>query len=227
MLGGVALALGVQSSGTTQVTDTQNAADDPASAVRDRGEIDDLASHGAAPQAAPTVVPMEPIMPVSQPPVQPSAPKPPSRYAQWAEEKYMRALESPQMVQSFHGAGTLEIASANVRESDSSASDNLSEVAISIHPAARSVQLIGMDRLARNSDQDTSDYRACDAQRARQESERTLGGDLGGERISGALPRSGHCGEHRAFGLWNNRFDESPAARIALHSRSARSQKQP
>ena len=33
----------------------------------------------------------------------------PSRYAQWAEDKYMRALEAPQMVAAFHSGGTLEI----------------------------------------------------------------------------------------------------------------------
>ena len=38
--------------------------------------------------------------------------RPPGRYAQWAEDKYMRALEAPQMVAAFHGGGTLEIGSA-------------------------------------------------------------------------------------------------------------------
>ena len=58
---------------------------------------------------------------------------------------------------------------------------------------ARSVGLARMDRFARHSDQDTSDHRARDAQHARQEPERTLGRDLGGEGISRALPRSGHA----------------------------------
>src|SRR5271155_4854674 len=87
MLGGVALALGVQSSGIGQSSPSQKSADDPGSAARDRGEIEDLAAHGAEPHAAPTVMPTEPVMPISQP-VQPTVPKPPSRYAQWAEEKY-------------------------------------------------------------------------------------------------------------------------------------------
>src|ERR1700689_817931 len=90
MLGGVALALGVQSSGVGQTSSSQKSADDPGSAARNRGEIEDLAAHGAVPHAAPTV-PTEPVMPSSQQPVQPIAPKPPSRYAQWAEEKYMKA----------------------------------------------------------------------------------------------------------------------------------------
>ena len=36
----------------------------------------------------------------------------PSRYAQWSEDKRMRALEAPQMVAAFHSGGTLEIANA-------------------------------------------------------------------------------------------------------------------
>jgi type IV secretion system protein TrbI len=36
----------------------------------------------------------------------------PSRYAQWAEDKFMRALEAPQMVAAFHSGGTLEVANA-------------------------------------------------------------------------------------------------------------------
>ena len=58
MVGGVALALGVQSSGTSQSSASQKLADDPGSAARDRGEIEDLAAHGAVPHAAPTVMPM-------------------------------------------------------------------------------------------------------------------------------------------------------------------------
>ncbi len=138
MFGGVALALGVQSSGTSQNSASQKLADDPGSAARDRGEIEDLAANGAVPHAAPTVMPIEPLMPISQPAVQPRAPKPPSRYAQWAEEKYMKALESPEMVQAFHGGGTLEIASAKGQQGDSYTQGNQSDPTISVHPAASS-----------------------------------------------------------------------------------------
>jgi len=65
MAGGVALALGVQSSGTSQSSASQILADDPDSAARDRGEIGDLAAHGALPHWAPTVTPM-PALPISQ-----------------------------------------------------------------------------------------------------------------------------------------------------------------
>ena len=136
ILGGVALALGVQSSGTSQTSASQKPADDPGSAARDRGEIEDLAAHGAAPHAASTVMPTEPIMPISQVPIQPGAPKPPSRYAQWAEEKYIKALESPQTVQAFHAVEALDLASAKWQQGDSYTPGSQSDPAVSLHPAA-------------------------------------------------------------------------------------------
>jgi type IV secretory pathway VirB10-like protein len=135
MLGGVALALGVQSSGIGQTSSSQKLADDPGSAARDRGEIEDLAAHGMVPHAALTVMPIR-ALPISQAPVQPSAPKAPSRYAQWAEEKYMKALESPEMVQAFHSGETLEIASAKGQQADSYISGDQNNLTISVHPAA-------------------------------------------------------------------------------------------
>jgi type IV secretory pathway VirB10-like protein len=136
MLGGVALALGVQSSGTSQSSASEKSVDDPGSAARDRGEIEDLAANGAEPHAAPTLMPIEPAVPISQPPVQPNVPKPPSRYAQWAEEKYMKALESPEMVQAFHSGETLEIASADRQQGDSYPSGDSTDPTIRVHPAA-------------------------------------------------------------------------------------------
>ena len=112
MLGGGALALGVQSSGAPPSTATEKAIEDPGSSARNRGEIEDLASHGAEPHAAHVVIPTEPLMPISPHQAQPPVPKNPSRYAQWIEDKYLKALESPQMLQAFHGNRTLEIASA-------------------------------------------------------------------------------------------------------------------
>ena len=49
------------------------------------------------------------IMPSRQQTPVEHRPKAPGRYAQWAQDKYMRALEAPQMVGAFHGGGTLEI----------------------------------------------------------------------------------------------------------------------
>ena len=43
----------------------------------------------------------------------------PSRYAEWAADKYMRALEAPQMVAAFHAGGTLEIGGARAGQGGS------------------------------------------------------------------------------------------------------------
>jgi type IV secretory pathway VirB10-like protein len=136
MLGGVLLALGVQSSGTSRSAATHRLGDDPNSAARNSGEIADLAAHGAAPLSAPSFVPVMPVAPTMQAPLPAAVPKAPSRYAQWAEEKYMKALESPQMVQAFHGGEALELASARGQQGDWYTTGNQNAPAISVHPAA-------------------------------------------------------------------------------------------
>jgi type IV secretory pathway VirB10-like protein len=112
MLGGVLLALGVQSSGTNQDAAAQRATDDPGAAARNRGEIEDLAAHGMEHDPAPSFVPTPAVIVSVQKTLERTAPKPPSRYAQWAQEKLMKALESPQMVPAFHGGEALEIPSS-------------------------------------------------------------------------------------------------------------------
>ena len=82
---------------------------------RHKAEVAEMAADGAttpAPMALPTpgAVAVIPI-PRAQTPLA-RAPRTPSRYAQWAEDKYMRALEAPQMVGAFHSGGTLELGSA-------------------------------------------------------------------------------------------------------------------
>jgi type IV secretory pathway VirB10-like protein len=141
MLGGVVLALGVQSSGTNQDAAVHGAVEDPGAAARDRGEIEDLAAHGMEPHPAPSFVPSPAVIASIQRPFEHTAPKPPSRYAQWAEEKFMKALESPQMVPAFHGGQTLEIASSKGRpdstfNSTTSNSPSLNEQTITVRPPA-------------------------------------------------------------------------------------------
>jgi type IV secretory pathway VirB10-like protein len=133
MVGGVLLALGVQSSGTRGSASYQKPEDDLNSAARDRSEVEDLVAHGANPHASATVIPAEPVIPLSPEVSQLTLRKPPSRYAQWAEEKYMRALESPQMVQAFHSGGALEVADLKQGESSSRGQN---DPAVSVHPAA-------------------------------------------------------------------------------------------
>jgi hypothetical protein len=113
IVSGVVVALGVESSGIGQSAGLQKLAEDPGASARNGGEVADLAAHGGKQFAAPTFVPPPAVVATAQAPIQQTPPRPPSRYAQWAEEKYMKALESPQMVSAFHGGGTLEISRAD------------------------------------------------------------------------------------------------------------------
>ncbi|MGH7879878.1 MAG: TrbI/VirB10 family protein, partial [Candidatus Binataceae bacterium] len=64
------------------------------------------------------------------------APKPPSRFAQWAEDKYLKALEAPQMVAAFHGGSTLELSGKQGSSGSGSTVINSSGSAVSLQPAA-------------------------------------------------------------------------------------------
>jgi type IV secretion system protein TrbI len=68
--------------------------------------------------------------------VQRAMPRPPSRYAQWAEDKYLKALEAPQMVAAFHGGGTLEIGGAQSHPGGASTTTTPADSGVAIHPAA-------------------------------------------------------------------------------------------
>jgi type IV secretory pathway VirB10-like protein len=134
MAGGMALALGIQSSGTSQDAAAQKAVDDSGTAARDRGEIADLAANGAHPHTTPNSASTPAIFSSTQTPFQRSAPNPPSRYAQWAQDKYMKALEAPQMVQAFHGGATLEIASAKGQQGSNFNPTNSTDPTVTLHP---------------------------------------------------------------------------------------------
>jgi type IV secretory pathway VirB10-like protein len=134
MAGGMALALGIQSSGTSQDAAAQKAVDDSGAAARDRGEIADLAANGAHPHTTPNSASTPAIFSSTQTSFQRSAPKPPSRYAQWAQDKYMKALEAPQMVQAFHGGATLEIASAKGQQGTNFNPTNSTDPTVTLHP---------------------------------------------------------------------------------------------
>jgi type IV secretory pathway VirB10-like protein len=135
MIGGTVLALGLERSGTSQFAASGKAIDDPNSDARNRGEVEDLAAHGITPRGAPTMV-AEPAMPMVQAPVQRTLPKAPSRYAQWAADKYMKALEAPEMVAAFHGGGMLEIGGAQGHPGSVSTTTIQADSGIAIHPAA-------------------------------------------------------------------------------------------
>jgi len=136
MLGGIVIALGVQSSGTSQDAAVKKAIDDAGSDARDRGEVADLAAHGAEPHPAPSFVPTPAIIARVQTPLQRSASQPPSRYAQWAQEKFLKALEAPEMVAAFHAGQALEIASAKAQSNSAFDSNSSSDPTVRLHPPA-------------------------------------------------------------------------------------------
>ena len=136
MAGGVAIAVGVQRSGTATDAAVQKALGDPGAAARNRGEVEDLAAHGAEHHSAPGYVPTPAVIASTQMPAQPHAPRPPGRYAQWAADKYMKALEAPEMVAAFHGGQTLEIASAKGQPGGSLDSNSSTDPAVTLHPPA-------------------------------------------------------------------------------------------
>jgi type IV secretory pathway VirB10-like protein len=137
---GVAAVEGIRSAGmkTTSVA-TQPPSDDGADAARDKAEVEELAAGGRRVQAMASPAAPAPVMiiPSRQTEVE-HTPRAPSRYAQWAADKYMRALEAPQMVGAFHGGGTLEIGSARVGQGAGpiSAAASSSDPNMTLHPPA-------------------------------------------------------------------------------------------
>jgi type IV secretory pathway VirB10-like protein len=136
IVSGVVVALGVESSGIGQSAGVQKAGEDSGASARNNGEIADLAAHGGKPLAAPAFVAPPVVVATVQAPIQNASPQPPSRYAQWAEEKYMKALESPQMVSAFHDGETLEIARANGQQGTNFNLGNSTDQAVTLHPPA-------------------------------------------------------------------------------------------
>ncbi len=142
----IMLALAVQSSGLHQ--DAQAARDEAGDGNRtaDKTEVDDLMAHGGEPSPA-AMIPVPESTPLITPQTQtsvPAAPKPPSRYAQWAQDKYMKALEAPEMVAAFHAGGTLQIPRAQSADTNTalalsnfqSSSDSPSSSGVRLHPPA-------------------------------------------------------------------------------------------
>ncbi|MGO9605807.1 MAG: TrbI/VirB10 family protein [Candidatus Binataceae bacterium] len=126
---GVVAAEGIRSAGTSVPSASARPADDAADAARTKAKVEDLAA-GSVRSAPPPLL----SVPPPQPQTEQHASKPPSRYAQWAEDKYMRALEAPEMVGAFHDAGTLELASAK-RDQDALAAAS-GDPKVTLHPPA-------------------------------------------------------------------------------------------
>ncbi len=114
MVMAVVLAAGVQSSGvSTQPSASGDSAE--ANETANKGEIANLFSHGGT-RSTPASISIPP--PAAKLPaiVNQRAPHSRGKYEQWAEEKYMKALESPQGVSAFHNT-TVELPQARTQSS--------------------------------------------------------------------------------------------------------------
>jgi type IV secretory pathway VirB10-like protein len=110
---GVIAGEGIRSAGVkTTSAGTQPPTDNTVDEERHKAEVADLGAGVTTPMAMPTpgAIAVIPMTKSQTPPVNEA--RTPSRYAQWAEDKRMRALEAPQMVAAFHSGGTLEVANA-------------------------------------------------------------------------------------------------------------------
>jgi type IV secretory pathway VirB10-like protein len=110
---GVIAGEGIRSAGVkTSNAGTQPPTDNTVNDERHKAEVAELGVGIATPMTMPTpgAIAVIPMAKSQTPPVNEA--RTPSRYAQWAEDKRMRALEAPQMVAAFHGGSTLEIGNA-------------------------------------------------------------------------------------------------------------------
>jgi type IV secretory pathway VirB10-like protein len=136
ILAAVFTVQGIRSAGVTnQKSEGQPVSDEAGQAARDRAEMEELKARAMRAEASPAVT-----VPIA-PPVEPQvavqhSPKAPSRYAQWAEDKYMRALEAPEMVSAFHSGGTLEIARGQGTDGNPQLGNVSSDPAVTLHPPA-------------------------------------------------------------------------------------------
>src|SRR5260370_1844595 len=110
----VLLTLAVQSSGPRQSAQSGEASHDGDNSTADRTAVQDLIAHASEPTPAPlyqapAVAPSSMVIPKEQT-AAPAVPRQPSRYAEGARDKYMKALEAPHIVAAFHDS-TLEIPS--------------------------------------------------------------------------------------------------------------------
>ncbi len=137
MIVGVVVVQGIRSAGVTAPSSATQAMDSGADAARNKVEVDELAAGAVRPKSPAVVIPPAASMPNVQSQVVQRTARPPGRYAQWAEDKYMKALEAPEMVGAFHSASALEIPRAQSGEGGASFNSNASsDPTVTLHPPA-------------------------------------------------------------------------------------------
>jgi type IV secretory pathway VirB10-like protein len=137
MIVGVVVVQGIRSAGVTAPSSATQATDSGANAARNKAEVDELAAGAVRPKSPAVVIPPAASMPNVQSQVVQRTARPPGRYAQWAEDKYMKALEAPEMVGAFHSASALEIPRAQSGDGGASFNSNASSgPTVTLHPPA-------------------------------------------------------------------------------------------
>ena len=137
MIVGVVVVQGIRSAGVTTPSSATQAMDSGADTARNKAEVDDLAAGAVRPKSPAVVIPPAAPMPNVQSQVVQRTARPPGRYAQWVEDKYMKALEAPEMVGAFHSASALEIPRAQSGEGGASLNSNASsDPTVTLHPPA-------------------------------------------------------------------------------------------
>lgn len=134
---GVAGAEGIRSAGSratraSALTPADNAGD----TERHQAEVAAMAAGSTTPMVLPSPATIA-VIPIPKAQTQLGhETRTPSRYAQWAEDKRMRALEAPQMVAAFHSGGALEIGNARGQQDGSFAAGSSNGPTVTLHPQA-------------------------------------------------------------------------------------------
>jgi type IV secretory pathway VirB10-like protein len=141
MVVGIVLVEGVIRSTTVNTTPaSQQPVDVSNDAARDQAEVEDLAAGATRASVAPSPAVAAPVMTSQNRQTEiVHASRVPSRYAEWAADKYMRALEAPQMVAAFHAGSTLEIGGARAGQGGAASFDSASandDANVTLHPPA-------------------------------------------------------------------------------------------
>jgi len=138
MIVGAVAVEGIRSAGVTTPSAGVPSTDDSTDAARNKAEVEELAAGATRPNPpAAVVTPPPPAMPRVQTQVVQRTAREPSRYAQWVQDKYMKALEAPEMVAAFHSPSALEIPKAQGGEGGANVDANASsDSTVKLHPPA-------------------------------------------------------------------------------------------
>jgi type IV secretory pathway VirB10-like protein len=118
----ILLTFAVQSTAPKQVAPLDPAGETENNGASRHSKVEELVAHAGVATPAPSF----PLPPMASAPSaltqnQNVGARQPDRYGQWAQDKFMKALEAPEMVAAFHGGKTLEIPSTERTQSGGTA----------------------------------------------------------------------------------------------------------